>query len=125
MSGKNPIGFDEVIRLINYSSASKIEEKPYTRTGNVLKYKGSNTLRGRTYPFEVIYLQADATNEEIDLALKDTRSTKDSELVYAPSLRLKQKREIYKNEFVRSTSEYLTSFIQDELQEYLKRIMRL
>lgn len=119
---RSTFDFGDVIRLINYSSSSSIEQDPYSQIGNILRYRGRHNLRGRTFPFEVVYLQADATNDEVERALASVRDREDAELVYAPSLQVDGRKFDTERVTLHSTPSYLGSFIREELEEYLRRI---
>ena len=81
------------------------------------------------YPFTVLYLQSAATLEDIRAAARELKRLTDTHVVFPPTLvrTIRQNSEIAplfkKAKGIWTTKEYLASFIKDELQAYLRKLI--
>jgi uncharacterized protein YjbI with pentapeptide repeats len=120
--------FSEVAALLNFSSSISIGVSPKKSfPGSWDLYIGAYTIHGRRYPFEVLYLHANASQEGILRAKQDAFHPGDTQVVFAPSLpkRLRTPEELLKPAAERFVSlpEYLASFVQEELKGYTARLI--
>lgn len=118
-----PLDFKEVANLINHSRVTEINLEPIKHEpGKWALYKGQNKVPHFTYDFFVLYLYADSTRDSVAHAARAITNPKKTQIVYAPSIGLHIKEELPKISKdisgIRNTTEYLSSFIQDQLGAY-------
>lgn len=118
------LDFKDIAELLNYSRSTQIDLSPIESRANWARYSGKNTFRGASYPFNVIYLKANANQQDLAEAIKCSKRVPNAELVYAPSVRLPDLKNGALTDQIKSldTKAYLASFIQEELKSYLSQI---
>lgn len=116
--------FKDIAELLNYSRSTQIDLSPVESGVNWARYSGKNTFRGADYPFNVIYLKSGASPHDLSEAVKCAKRVSHAELVYAPSVRLKELKNLASTNQIKAldTKAYLASFIQEELKSYLLKI---
>ena len=126
------ITFDEVIKLINNSRVTKINEKPIESDPNKWAlFQGVNKVPLFEYEFYVLYLYSDATKDSMAAAfyaIKD-RNPESLQVVYPQSLS-KWKNDIKKLfikqvKGIQTSKDYLTSFIKDQLSAYQQKLSEI
>jgi hypothetical protein len=126
------MGFSELAALINQSRSTRIDLTPVNQHRAAACYRAEDRVRGESFPFMVIYLQADATNAAIAFAARESRAHSRVDIVYPPTLatlssELKERAANAAEAFSKSakfwtTKEYLLSFITHELESYIARL---
>lgn len=119
--------FDEVVKLINYSRVTKITESPIKSEANKWSlFYGVNKVPHFEYPFNVLYLYSDATKESMARAVKAISDPESTQVVYAQSLSkwTSDMRSVFHGRCkgMRTTKEYLTLFIKDQLSGYQQKL---
>jgi hypothetical protein len=117
------LSFEEVAKLINHSRVTTIEyERPHAiDEGRWALYRGVNKVPNFSYDFQVLFLFAAATKDSLPRVMRYLDDSKQTQVVYAPSLERRIKKEeiqrILGNKVTRvaDTKSYLRSFIQDQL----------
>lgn len=120
--------FKEIRDLLNACNLAKIEDQPtQVEKGCWELYRGSYRAHVLDVPFEVLYFFADATRESVKRAAKSALVADEKFVVYAPSAKAVQP---LRGEFASargfwSTSEYLASFMANELEAYRASLEKL
>jgi hypothetical protein len=123
------IEFSDIATVLNYSRTTNIEIAPMkSKQGRWSLYRGTHTVHTSSYPFNVLYLFAAATIEDVRDASKQLDRNIDTHVVYPSSRERKFQRSteiaslLTKVKGVWTAKEYLVSFIKDEVQTYSKKI---
>ena len=121
-----PFLFEDVVSLLNQSQTTYIYPEPERfPDSSCLLYRGEHRLPINTYKFRIVYLPTRVTQEELARAAKELKEKGELHLVYAPSLqnRLESIKKTFQvADAVRSTKEFLTTFIKSELGRYISAI---
>jgi hypothetical protein len=129
MSLKQALTFDEVARLINRSRNTEILINEKREQGGVTLYPAKDMIRGRVFPFEIVYLPSSANNDALKFALSRKPKTGEKiEIVFPLSFaaskatvieRAKRAHiEVDPNANLFSVQDYLFAFVSGELQGY-------
>ena len=120
----------DIIRLVNSGRIASIQSEPtISNRDNWQVYSGEFKLPGDRLPFQILYFNSRATSDSITDAHKRLGDAASLHVVYAPSLdeRTNQHHKLFKSSaksFQKST-DYLKSFIADELETYSARLKDL
>jgi len=126
------ITFDEIIKLINNSRVTKINEKPIGSDPNKWAlFQGVNKVPLFEYEFHILYFYSDATKESMTGAYHAIKNKNSDSLqvVYAQSLS-KWESDIKKifikhAKGIQTSKEYLTFFIKDQLSAYQQKLSEI
>lgn len=122
----NPLTFPEIASLLNRSGTTEIDLSPSQSQENSWSlYYGKHKVHESSYPFSVLYLHSNATQENIRNALRLVEDNV-THVVYSPSLQNRSSIDL-RSHFKRAkgvwtTKEYLVSFIKKEIETYLQRL---
>jgi hypothetical protein len=122
------LDFREIASLINYSRTTTIDLEPLTPAlGHWALHRGEHRVHTSVYPFGVLYLQSNATLEDMRAAIKKAGDLQNTDVLYPPSLRKPMEfAELFaKAKGVWTTRDYLVSFIKPELNTYLQKLAAL
>lgn len=125
------VDFKEVAKLINNSRVTYIDLNPIQHDdGKWALYKGVNKVPHFDYHFHILYLYEAATINSIENANSVIKTIADTtQVVFFPDLNKKFKSIELKSLFtsnvagLRDTSEYLKSFVLNQLRAYLNKLI--
>jgi hypothetical protein len=121
--------FQDIAKLLNYSRTTQIQtDNPKGKDGRWALYEGIHKVHTSAYPFRVLYLNAAVTLEDIKLALPEIKNLSDVDVVFPETI----EKRLLGREFEpllraakgRWTAKaYFVSFIKDEIQTYLSKLV--
>lgn len=127
----NPISFQDVARLVNRISGTRIDiESPrITEADQYVVYGGAVSSSGFSFEFEILYLYASATKDGVRGARTFiSRKTDKSKIraVYAPSITASIVEDVRKLgiECI-SLADYFSSFMSQQTETYISKIRKL
>jgi hypothetical protein len=122
------VSFVEVAKLINHSRVTEINcDRPrQEHAGRWAIYDGVNKVPNFKYPFTILFLSADCTQEAIRAAGKALADPANTQVVFAPSIR-SSKGQIEdflarKVAGIADTKDFLLSFLRDQLSKYQAKL---
>ncbi|MDO8772021.1 MAG: NACHT domain-containing protein [Burkholderiaceae bacterium] len=127
----NPISFKEVALLVNHISGTRIDvesPRPF-EADQYAVYSGSFSSSGFSFPFEILYLYADATKEGMRTARSWLNRKPDKskvKVVFAPSITTSIVDDLRLiGVDCMSLADYFLSFISAQTEIYLSKIKQL
>jgi hypothetical protein len=118
-----------VAKLLNYSRTTEIDVEPLKTSGRWSLHLGRHKVHTSVYKFVVVYIQAAATVQDLEAAGREIADLPDAHVVFPATLprtmleRPDIKRLFKKAKGLWTTKDYIVSFIKDELQAYLKKLV--
>ncbi|MCK9986105.1 MAG: hypothetical protein AzoDbin1_02577 [Azoarcus sp.] len=117
------LSFEEVTRLVNLTRTTSISDKPRAEGSGWRLYDGRYKVHAAEMPFEVLYLESKATQQNgIDAKLRLSGKS-NVHVVYAESVGFKPKALFESVALCLSIKDYLKSFIGSELDEYRTQLI--
>ncbi len=123
------IEFQDIAKLLNFSRTTHIDADPSMKgkDGRWALYQGTHKVHTSTFPFQVLYFGASASLQDIKAAVEQIGSLSNVDVVLAESLRKRFQgagfEKVLNGAKGRWTAKtYFVSFIQDEIQTYLRKI---